>query len=123
MKQIIQNVVTLSIITVICSCNHSTTPANSEVSPAEEQQASSPAEKPVVDPDILEITGTIAHVGLEGGFYAIHADDGAKYDPLNLPDAFKKPGLKIKAKARLEKDVMSFHMYGEIINIEEISER
>jgi len=54
---------------------------------------------------------------LEGGFYAIESFDGKKYDPINLPESFRKDGLKVRVTARPQRDVMSFRMYGEIIEV------
>ena len=66
------------------------------------------------------LTGTIVWKALEGGFFAIHSDDGKKYDPINLPDSLKKEGLRIHATARLKKGAMSFHMYGAIVELVDI---
>jgi hypothetical protein len=64
----------------------------------------------------------VIYMDLEGGFYAIDADDGNKYDPLNLPQAFRKEGLRVKVSAQHQTDVMSMHMYGTIIQILKIDE-
>ena len=58
------------------------------------------------------ITGTIRHVDLEGGFYGIETDDGAKLDPVNLPAEFQKDGLRIRAYVESLQDRVSFHMWG-----------
>lgn len=71
--------------------------------------------------DIFVITGTITYVEIEGGFFTIDGDDGSKYDPVNLPDAFRKDGLHVKATVRLRTDVMSVHMHGKIIEIVDIT--
>jgi hypothetical protein len=77
---------------------------------------------PAIPPaDIFEITGTVVYKGLEGGFFAIDGDNGSKYDPISLPESFKKDGLKVKVTARLRKDAMSIHMYGSIIEIVNIA--
>ncbi len=70
--------------------------------------------------DTFTLTGTIVWKALEGGFFAIHADDGKKYDPINLPDSMKKEGLRVSVTVRLKKGAMSFHMYGAIIEIVDI---
>lgn len=71
--------------------------------------------------DTFEITGTVVYKDIEGGFYAIDADDGRKYDPINLPENFKKNGLKVKLTARLKRNAVSFHMYGSIIEIVDVA--
>ncbi len=59
----------------------------------------------------------MVHKNLEGGFYAIHGDDGRKYDPISLSKNFRKHGLKVRITARLKQGAVSFHMYGSIIEI------
>jgi hypothetical protein len=95
----------------------STQIANTE--PNETASAVSPT-MPIAE-DTFEIMGTVTYKHIEGGFYAIDGDDGRKYDPINLPDSFRKDGLKVKVTARLKKDAMSFHMYGAIIEVVNIA--
>ncbi len=64
--------------------------------------------------------GTVHYISLEGGFYGIVGDDGKNYDPVNLPAEFQKDQLKVKFEGRILKDRVSFHMWGEIIEIESI---
>jgi hypothetical protein len=65
----------------------------------------------------FEITGTVVYKNLEGGFFAIDSDDGKKYDPISLPQNYRRDGLKVKVTARLKPDAVSFHMYGPIIEV------
>ena len=60
---------------------------------------------------------------LAGGFFAIDGVDGRKYNPINLPESFRKDGLRVKITARLRMDAMSIHMYGAIIEIVDIAEK
>ncbi len=71
--------------------------------------------------EIVKIRGTVVHKDVEGGFFAIESDDGRVYDPVNLPDRFKKHGLKVKVSAKLRNDMGSIHMVGDIIEIVEIN--
>ena len=71
----------------------------------------------------VEATGTVVFVELEGGFYGIITDDGARYDPVNLPPEFQRDGLRVRFRARILKDTASIHMWGtpvEILHIEEL---
>ena len=70
--------------------------------------------------DIVKFRGTIVHKDVEGGFFAIESDDGRVYDPINLPDRFKKHDLKVNVSAKLRNDMGSIHMVGDIIEIVEI---
>ncbi|RMF89464.1 MAG: hypothetical protein D6733_06250, partial [Methanobacteriota archaeon] len=64
-------------------------------------------------------TGTVRYIGLEGGFYGIVSDDGKNYDPLNLPEEFKKDGLKVSFEAE-KSNAYTTHMWGTAIDIKEI---
>lgn len=73
--------------------------------------------------ETLEISGTVVHKNLEGGFFIIEGDDGRIYDPINLPETFKKDGLKVTVNAKVRNDVGGIHMVGDIIEIVHISEQ
>lgn len=68
------------------------------------------------------IRGTVKFIEFEGGFFGIITDDGAKYDPINLPNEFKVNGLRIEFNFNERKGGMSFHQWGTIIEITEIKE-
>jgi len=70
--------------------------------------------------DIVKIRGTVVHKDVEGGFFAIESDDGSVYDPINLPDRFKKHGLRVNVTAKLRNNMGSIHMVGDIIEIVDI---
>jgi hypothetical protein len=71
----------------------------------------------------IHITGVVHHVDVEGGFYAIRGDDGATYDPTNLPPEFQKEGLSVEAEARRRHDMMGTHMTGSIVELARIRKR
>ena len=64
---------------------------------------------------IIEI-GTIKYIWLEGRFYGIITDKGGKYLPVNLPEEFKKDGLKVWFKARPKK-IVTIYQWGEPVEI------
>lgn len=73
--------------------------------------------------DIVEGTGTINHIELEGGFYGIVTEDGRQFDPIDLDESFKEDGLRVRFRAQTVEGVASIHMWGtlvEIITIERI---
>ena len=70
-----------------------------------------------VSGDFVTGTGTVTFYSFEGGFYAIRGDDEVTYDPLNLPDAFKRDGLRVFFQARIRRDLASFHMVGPVVEI------
>ncbi len=70
---------------------------------------------------LLEFVGTVRWRELEGGFYAIDADDGRKFEPLNLPRDFRVDGVRVRVTAKPRPDMASIHMYGTIVEIIRIS--
>ncbi len=69
----------------------------------------------------FSFAGTVVHKTLEGGFFAIEADDGRKFMPLGLPPEFAVDGLRVQVTARSRGDALGIQMYGTIIEIAEIS--
>jgi hypothetical protein len=64
--------------------------------------------------------GTIVFNDFEGGFYGIEGDNGTKYDPTNLPKEFETVGMRVTFTGVIRKDMMSTHMWGEILEITKI---
>lgn len=71
----------------------------------------------LIGADIVEGTGTITYLGFEGGFYGITSGSDGRWDPMNLPSDFMKDGLRVKYRAKLRKDLSSFHMWGVIVEL------
>jgi heat shock protein HslJ len=71
----------------------------------------------------LPITGTVRHLRIEGGLFVIDAEDGARYNPLNLPAAFRVDGKQIEAVGRRRDDAVSIGMVGPIVELIRIRER
>ena len=67
---------------------------------------------------VVNGTGTVESIELEGGFYGIVADDGEHYDPLSsLPQEYAVDGLRVYFSVRICEDCASFHMWGYIVEI------
>jgi len=73
--------------------------------------------------NVLNITGTVVWKPLEGGFFAIDADDGKGYEPVNLPREYRISGRRVRITAVERNDMASKNMYGRIIEIITISEK
>lgn len=86
--------------------------------PRDDQRPSLPGAAPA---EIVQATGTIRFVPLEGGFYGIIADDGTRYDPIHLPEALKKDGQRVRFEGKVRHDLASIHMWGILIEITRIS--
>ena len=80
-------------------------------------QTAAPPNEHLSRMDTFALQGTVEKNDLEGGFFAIDGDDGKTYEPLNLPEAFKRNGMRIKATVRIRDDVGSIRMMGDIIEI------
>jgi inhibitor of cysteine peptidase len=73
--------------------------------------------------ELIKNSGTITFLELEGGFYGILTEDENRYDPINLADEFKKDGIQVDFTAYPRNDMMSFHMWGQLIEIRTIQEK
>jgi hypothetical protein len=71
--------------------------------------------------EVLKFRGAVVFVELEGAFYGILGDHGAKYEPINLPADFQVGGLRVCVAAVEEPDMASVHMWGKMIRILAIS--
>jgi hypothetical protein len=137
MKPIITTLLILTCVVALVGCKDKTdsakdiqkTKPNVSDSNVPEPDQPEPNEPPSSDipttppADTFEIQGTITYKNIEGGFFAIDGDDGSKYDPINLPDSFRKDGMKVKVTARLRRDATSIHMYGAIVEVVNIAAR
>lgn len=71
----------------------------------------------------LTITGTVHFTNVEGGVYSIRAEDGTNYDPVNLPEAFRKDGLAVEADARKQEAMVGINQVGPIVALIRIRQR
>ena len=125
MKHIIQVLLILICIVALVSCKDKASSSNdiqnTEPNISESNEPLSPESTAALPADTFEIVGNVTYKNLEGGFYAIDGDNGRRYDPINLPESFKKDGLRVRVTARRRTDAMSLHMYGAIVEIVNIS--
>jgi hypothetical protein len=71
----------------------------------------------VDQPGVIAVTGTVQFFSLESGFFAIRAEDGKTYDPINLPREYQKDGLRVRFKGKLRPDLAGVHMVGPLVEI------
>ncbi|MDI6800664.1 MAG: hypothetical protein QMD01_01210 [Thermodesulfovibrionales bacterium] len=67
----------------------------------------------------ISFVAEVKWIPFEGGFYGLLTKAGEKFLPLNLPDKFKKDGLKIKVRGKT-KEVFTIYMWGTSFEIYEI---
>ncbi|MBN1696001.1 MAG: hypothetical protein JW881_00685 [Spirochaetales bacterium] len=73
---------------------------------------------------LITDVGVVRQVGIQGNPFIIEGKKGT-YQPLNLPDRFKVPGLKVKFLARLRPDIIiipNLWPIIEILKIEAVSQ-
>lgn len=73
------------------------------------------------DDAMIEITGKVVSLSIEGGFFGIEGTQGEKIKPLNLPVLLQKEGLLVWLKARKTETTVGIHQWGQYVNIIEIS--
>src|SRR5262245_13647916 len=73
------------------------------------------------NPTNLVGTGTVQFLTLEGGFWAIQADDGVTYEPQpTVTMEFRRQGLRVRFEAKILGDAGGIHMAGPIVEIVQI---
>jgi hypothetical protein len=71
----------------------------------------------------IRILGTVRHLELEGGFFAIRSDDDVTYDPTNLPKEFREDGLRVEAEGRRLEETVGTRQVGPIVELTRIRRR
>ncbi|EIJ43876.1 hypothetical protein BegalDRAFT_3050 [Beggiatoa alba B18LD] len=70
---------------------------------------------------VIELTGKVISLSIEGGFFGIEGTQGEKIHPLNLPILLQKEGLPVWLKARKADTTIGIHQWGTYVNLIEIS--
>lgn len=68
----------------------------------------------------VEFSGKVVMVRLEGGFCGLVANDGRRFEPLNLPAGFCRDGLAVRVRGELISGGVTMRMWGRQLRIEEI---
>jgi hypothetical protein len=71
-------------------------------------------------PHVVMGTGTVSYVNLEGGFYGIVADNGARLDPSNLPEVFRVNGLYVHYRGYFVPGGATSHMWGAAVTLTDV---
>ena len=69
---------------------------------------------------VIESTGTVEYIDLEGGFYGIVSEDGRRFDPTDLAEEFRQDGLRIRFRVRPREGLVGTHMWGTLVEVLEI---
>lgn len=73
--------------------------------------------------EVISGVGTVKYYALEGGFFGILADNGAKYLPTNLAEDFKKDGLLVTFKVKKQEGKTGIQIWGEYVEVVEINKK
>lgn len=76
-----------------------------------------PAPVPEQVAESFRIVGTVQFVDVEGGVFIIRDAEGRNFNPINLPEAFKRDGLAVEADARQREDLTSTAMVAQMVEI------
>lgn len=74
-------------------------------------------------PGQITVDAVVSYKSFEGGFYALDAADGRKFDPMNLPASYERDGMAVRFTGAVRNDMASFHMYGSIVQLTRIEPR
>ena len=75
------------------------------------------------DAPVIQLSGTVRHLDLEGGIFVIRDAGGTQYSPTNLPESLRVDGKSVEAVARRRDDMASIGMAGPIVELVRIRER
>ncbi len=67
--------------------------------------------------DTITVVGSVEFIQIEGGCWAILDVDQTRYEPINLPEEFRKDGLAVRAVLVPREDLVSTCQIGEIVEI------
>lgn len=73
--------------------------------------------RPSESEQTLHIAGIVRHLDLEGGLFVIRNAQGVQYNPINLPEAFRRDGLAVEAQARRSENMASTGMIGTLVEL------
>ena len=69
---------------------------------------------------MIEFQGTVKYITLEGGFYAIYADDGRKFMPRKLGELHRRHGLIVYVRGKILEGVHTIQQHGQVLDISSI---
>lgn len=85
--------------------------------------AGSSRPQPALPANQVEFSGKVVLKQLEGGFCGLVAEDGQRYDPVNLPVEFCQDGLAVHVRGERIEGGVSFRMWGKQLRIDSIERR
>lgn len=71
--------------------------------------------------DAVMLQGTVRYLHLEGGFWGIVADNGQHILPKNLPQEYRKDGIRLSFTAQEITGMMTIQQWGKLSNLSDIT--
>lgn len=99
-------------------------PLNMDKRESQQQQAAKQGvNKPSISPkgEGMMLQGTVRYLNLEGGFWGIIADNGQKILPKNLPQEYRKDGIRLSFTAQEITGMMTIQQWGKLSNLSDIT--
>ncbi|BDA62263.1 hypothetical protein K5M76_03110 [Shewanella xiamenensis] len=99
-------------------------PVNMDKRESQQQQAAKQGvNKPSISPkgEGMTLQGTVRYLNLEGGFWGIIADNGQKILPKNLPQEYRKDGIRLSFSAQEITGMMTIQQWGKLSNLSDIT--
>ncbi|MDI5838190.1 hypothetical protein [Shewanella xiamenensis] len=99
-------------------------PLNMDKRESQRQQAAKQdVNKPSISPkgEGMMLQGTVRYLNLEGGFWGIVADNGQKILPKNLPQEYRKDGIRLSFTALEITGMMTIQQWGKLSNLSDIT--
>ncbi|WP_249554481.1 MULTISPECIES: hypothetical protein [Shewanella] len=99
-------------------------PLNMDKRESQQQQAAKQGvNKPSISPkgEGIMLQGTVRYLNLEGGFWGIIADNGQKILPKNLPQEYRKDGIRLSFTALEITGMMTIQQWGKLSNLSDIT--
>ncbi len=94
-----------SLLLLLAACSHPAAGSSRPVAPS---------------PSRVEFSGKVVMVRLEGGFCGLVADDGRRFEPLNLPAEFCRDGLAVRVSGELLPGGVTMRMWGRQLRVDTI---
>jgi PBP1b-binding outer membrane lipoprotein LpoB len=109
----------LTLLVTGCIANNENTPEVTE-NPQTSIEPTEETNEMVNDQKQLAMTGTVHFLEMEGGFYGIITDKGAKLLPMGLDKKYMVSGTIINFNGEFVKDRATIQQWGQLFRIESI---
>lgn len=89
---------------------------------AQSNQTTTSSAQPLASGQVVAIAATVRLVNVEGGCWVLATSNG-RYQPVNLPDAYKSNGKEVHVVLRAAPDMMSICQVAPLVHVDSIAPR